>query len=490
MSLVQQNFRKALPDSHAAAGARFRGEHKWPIGYDLIELITVLTDIATILFASIFAGTIYHLLAFGTFGTLSKYVGSAIVVSALFVLWMKGCGLYNAAGLLVLRRQIIGVCGAWTGVIFLLTGAVFALETGDEFSRGANVLFAVFGLVALVAHRVIWKVLLTKGVTHRKYSGRKVVLIAGPVQSGVAGLARALTKLGFHIERHFTLPPPSNGTGKRDELISNVIAFVRGSDVEEILVGADPSQWSALRALVDGLRVLPFPVSLIPVGPSSDFFKRRSRVLGDEICLELQRGPLSPFECAAKRCIDILIAGSALIVLSLVLVLVAIGIKLDSSGPVLFRQRRGGFNGRRFDILKFRTMTVLEDGASVRQAQRSDSRATRLGKFLRRTSIDELPQLINVLEGSMSLVGPRPHAVAHDIEFDKVVRDYAFRHRVKPGLTGWAQVNGCRGSTPTRESIERRVKHDLWYIDNWSFTLDFYIILLTVVEVVRGRNAY
>jgi lipopolysaccharide/colanic/teichoic acid biosynthesis glycosyltransferase len=135
-------------------------------------------------------------------------------------------------------------------------------------------------------------------------------------------------------------------------------------------------------------------------------------------------------------------------------------------------------------------MTVLEDGASVRQAQRSDSRATRLGKFLRRTSIDELPQLINVLEGSMSLVGPRPHAVAHDIEFDKVVRDYAFRHRVKPGLTGWAQVNGCRGSTPTRESIERRVKHDLWYIDNWSFTLDFYIILLTVVEVVRGRNAY
>jgi putative colanic acid biosynthesis UDP-glucose lipid carrier transferase len=195
-------------------------------------------------------------------------------------------------------------------------------------------------------------------------------------------------------------------------------------------------------------------------------------------------------EYAAKRCIDIVAAGAGLLALSPLLAVVAIMIKLDSPGPVLFRQRRRGFNGGCFQIYKFRTMSVLEDGPTIAQAQCSDSRVTPLGKWLRRTSIDELPQLLNVLEGSMSLVGPRPHALAHDTQFDMVVRNYAFRHRVKPGLTGWAQVNGCRGPTPTPRDIERRVEHDLWYIDNWSFGLDLAIMLQTIVEVMRGRNAY
>jgi exopolysaccharide biosynthesis polyprenyl glycosylphosphotransferase len=187
---------------------------------------------------------------------------------------------------------------------------------------------------------------------------------------------------------------------------------------------------------------------------------------------------------------DIAIAGTALLALLPLLAIVAIAIKLDSPGPVLFRQRRCGFNGRCFQIYKFRTMSVLEDGATITQAQCSDSRITPLGKWLRRSSIDELPQLVNVLEGSMSLVGPRPHALAHDTQFDKNVRNYAFRRRVKPGVTGWAQVNGCRGPTPTRKDIERRVQHDLWYIDNWSLALDLSIMLRTVVEVMRSRNAY
>jgi putative colanic acid biosynthesis UDP-glucose lipid carrier transferase len=135
-------------------------------------------------------------------------------------------------------------------------------------------------------------------------------------------------------------------------------------------------------------------------------------------------------------------------------------------------------------------MSVQEDGATVTQAQRCDTRVTRLGHLLRVTSIDELPQLLNVLEGTMSLVGPRPHAMAHDTAFDKVVKNYAFRHRVKPGLTGWAQVNGFRGPTPTPRDIELRVQHDLWYIDNWSFRLDFTIMLQTFAEVLRRRNAY
>jgi putative colanic acid biosynthesis UDP-glucose lipid carrier transferase len=208
------------------------------------------------------------------------------------------------------------------------------------------------------------------------------------------------------------------------------------------------------------------------------------------MCIELQRKPLNAFELAFKRVIDLVFAAIALIVLSPLLILVAVAIRLDSPGPVLFRQRRRGFNGRQFCIVKFRTMSVLEDGKSISQATPGDQRITRLGKLLRRASIDELPQLWNVLTGSMSLVGPRPHALAHDNEFDKTVGHYAVRHHVKPGLTGWAQVHGCRGPTPTVADVKRRVELDLWYIDNWNFRLDCLIILRTVLEVVRGRNAY
>ena len=179
-----------------------------------------------------------------------------------------------------------------------------------------------------------------------------------------------------------------------------------------------------------------------------------------------------------------------LILLFPLLILVTIAIKIDSPGPVLFRQQRLGFNGRTFNIRKFRTMSVLEDGLSVVQARAGDDRITGVGRWLRKTSVDELPQLLNVLDGSMSLVGPRPHAVAHDNQFDKLVRNYGFRQRVKPGLTGWAQINGYRGPTPTTDLIEQRVEYDLWYIENWSLKLDLLILLQTPWEVVRGRNAY
>jgi lipopolysaccharide/colanic/teichoic acid biosynthesis glycosyltransferase len=157
---------------------------------------------------------------------------------------------------------------------------------------------------------------------------------------------------------------------------------------------------------------------------------------------------------------------------------------------VIFRQRRKGFNGREFTIFKFRTMSVLEDGRVIEQARRNDPRVTRIGRILRAASIDELPQLINVLQGSMSLVGPRPHALAHDDGYTKLIAKYAFRQHVKPGLTGWAQVNGYRGETAQLELMELRVECDLWYIKNWSFWLDMKILVLTAFEVFRRRNAY
>jgi putative colanic acid biosynthesis UDP-glucose lipid carrier transferase len=314
-------------------------------------------------------------------------------------------------------------------------------------------------------------------------------LISDHSQTGDDSLTQTLKGLGYCVKGNFIFPPPGTDDCDRERIVATVIERIRGSDVEEIIIGADPHRWSELRTLATELRVLPFPVSFIPVGTISEIFRRPSRELGNAICVELQRGPLTSFEHAAKRCIDVLFAGLGLTALLPLLAIVAVAIKLDSPGPILFRQQRCGFNGRCFQIRKFRTMSVLEDGPSMIQAQFADKRVTRLGRWLRRTSIDELPQLLDVLDGNMSLVGPRPHALTHDNQFDKIVRKYAFRRRVKPGLTGWAQVNGYRGPTPTAASIERRVEYDLWYIDNWSLWLDFRILLQTPIEILRGRNA-
>ena len=191
-----------------------------------------------------------------------------------------------------------------------------------------------------------------------------------------------------------------------------------------------------------------------------------------------------------KRAIDLLASILALIFFAPIMALTALAIKLDGEGPIFFLQKRKGFNGRQFVMFKFRTMTVQENGDVVTQATRSDPRVTKIGRLLRSASIDELPQLINVIRGEMSLIGPRPHALAHDNYFENLLQDYAFRHHVKPGMTGWAQVNGLRGATPSLDLIARRVEMDLWYINNWSLWLDFQILIKTFFEVLRKRNAY
>ncbi|MGJ5177635.1 undecaprenyl-phosphate glucose phosphotransferase [Bradyrhizobium oligotrophicum] len=463
---------------------------KWPVHYAAVEPFAVAADIATITMSSVLSGFLYHLQDAAGANDVSKSVGLAILVSALFVSLMKIRGMYRPAELLILPRQIRATCLTWITAFLVLAGALFALKIGSEFSRGTSIVFAMLGLMALVLNRRITEYLLAKGLAEKRFSGRNIVLITDDASKDNAGLTQALTDTGFRVKRHFLLPDPGSHPDQRRSVVASVIDYVRGSDIEEIVVGASPDPWSDLRTLGAELRVLPFPVSFVPVGTASEIFKRPRHELGSAVCIELQRGLMSPLEHTTKRLMDLVLAGAALALLSPLLLLVAIAIRLDSPGPVLFRQQRCGFNGRSFQIYKFRTMSVLEDGPSIVQAQIGDSRFTRLGVWLRRTSIDELPQLLNVLNGSMSLVGPRPHALAHDNEFDKLVRNYAYRRRVKPGLTGWAQVHGCRGPTPTRASIEERVEFDLWYIDNWSLSLDLAILLRTPLELIRGNNAY
>ncbi|HEX5471913.1 MAG TPA: exopolysaccharide biosynthesis polyprenyl glycosylphosphotransferase, partial [Lacipirellulaceae bacterium] len=303
-------------------------------------------------------------------------------------------------------------------------------------------------------------------------------------------LLDTLTRHGLQLAQFFVLPPCGDKSDARKEAIAQAIASLRGSNVEEIVISADLDRWSEVNGLLSDLRVLPLPVNLVPVGPLSELFKFSSHTIGETVTIELQHGPRTFSQRLFKRVVDVVFASTALFVFAPVLLITAIAIKLDSNGPIIFRQWRCGFNGRPFRILKFRTMSVQEDGDTIVQAQADDARITRVGSILRRTSIDELPQLLNVLQGSMSLVGPRPHAKAHDTQFDKLVAKYAYRHHVKPGLTGWAQVNGYRGETRTIADIEERVKLDLWYIDNWSVGTDIKIMFMTVAEIARAKNAY
>ena len=206
--------------------------------------------------------------------------------------------------------------------------------------------------------------------------------------------------------------------------------------------------------------------------------------------LQLTRMPLSRLERCAKRALDLVLAGAGLLLLTPVLIVVAIMIKLDSPGPVLFLQHRYGFNQKPFRIIKFRTMRTLDDGAFIPQAKRDDPRVTKLGAWLRRWNIDEIPQLFNVLKGDMSLVGPRPHALSHNREYEQRISLYARRHNVKPGITGWAQIHGFRGETDSDDKMRSRVEFDLYYIDNWSLWLDLQILIRTVISPSSYRNAY
>jgi exopolysaccharide biosynthesis polyprenyl glycosylphosphotransferase len=284
--------------------------------------------------------------------------------------------------------------------------------------------------------------------------------------------------------------PETHDRTLTETALAGVVRHVREQRVDEILVLGSWGGAVSNSDILSALRMVPAPVKLI-----AD--QRLARVLAHASCdvagaraMLVKPPPLGPVQRLGKRAFDVAAASLLLAALSPLLLIAAAAIKLDSPGPVLFRQWRGGFNGRRFRICKLRTMTVAEEGAAVRQARRGDARVTRVGRLLRASSIDELPQLFNVLMGDMSLVGPRPHAIVHDETYAALIAPYPARHNVKPGITGWAQVQGSRGETADAAQMRRRVEQDLSYIENWSFLLDLLIIGMTVREVVRPRNAY
>jgi Undecaprenyl-phosphate glucose phosphotransferase len=319
---------------------------------------------------------------------------------------------------------------------------------------------------------------------------RRAVVIGDREELEESELGHLFRHAGYQISQVFAAPN-DRGDGSTDWIgaIDEVRHCVRGQDIAEILICLNWRDKERIDALLSGLRMVPLPVRLVPdrqLRPYLPDFLLQMGALG----FEMQRAPLTRTERAVKRALDVTCAGLGLVMLLPLLVAVAVAIKLDSRGPVLFRQYRTGFNGRTFSIYKFRSMVTLDNGPVIRQASRRDGRVTRVGRWLRRTSFDELPQLLNVLAGHMSLVGPRPHAVAHDDHYSQLIADYAMRQHVRPGITGWAQVNGFRGETTEVDLMRRRVEHDLWYIGNWSLKLDLVIIARTCFQILTEPDAY
>jgi len=278
-----------------------------------------------------------------------------------------------------------------------------------------------------------------------------------------------------------------NGYGKAAD---NVVAYAQRNVIDEVLILVSWHRRREINQVLTRLRRIAAPVRLLADQQVQPFVAYPIRRIGTTLAVDLRRAPLTRFQQTLKRSTDLVLAGVGLMLLSPLLLVIAVLIRLESPGPIFFCQKRIGLNGQTFLIFKFRTMFVIEDGLSVRQATVNDIRVTNVGRWLRRSSMDELPQLINVLRGEMSLVGPRPHAEVHDSTFDEALRYYGWRRNVKPGITGWAQVNGCRGETADNESIVRRVDYDLWYVENWSLGLDFRILVRTLPAVLGARNAY
>jgi putative colanic acid biosynthesis UDP-glucose lipid carrier transferase len=265
--------------------------------------------------------------------------------------------------------------------------------------------------------------------------------------------------------------------------------YVRSRRADLVYITLPMTSRERVLSLLDQISDTTASIYFVPDVLLLDAIQARIGHVGGMAVLAVCESPFRGVNGLVKRASDIVVA-SAILALSLpVMIAIAVGVKLSSPGPTLFKQHRYGLDGRPIVVYKFRTMIVTEDGESIRQATRGDTRVTRFGALLRRTSLDELPQFINVLQGRMSVVGPRPHAVAHNELYRKLIRGYMIRHKVKPGITGWAQINGLRGETDTLEKMRARIEHDLTYLRNWSLALDLQIVLKTIF-VLGKPNAY
>jgi putative colanic acid biosynthesis UDP-glucose lipid carrier transferase len=444
---------------------------------DLLALI----EIGLVVAAAALAKSVYLALIIASEQAHQPYLLAGLAGGLTLHYVMRLRGLDQPAAVLAWRQRL-GELIVAIGLSFLILIAVaFLLKVSADYSRGWLLTWAALTSILVPASRPLSARLL-EWLAATGYTARRLAIV---------GSAGAAHQLGARLSRTAGVRVAGVFSDRDEEnarpTLSDLIAAGQRNQIDEVVVALSEAPSAATERLVDELSVLPVDVWLCPAGFNLPVFSTDR--LGTLSLLQVKPKPIRDWGYLLKLALDYVAGSVCLVLLAPVMLVIAAAIRIESKGPALFRQRRHGYNHDVIDVYKFRTMHVTENGERIVQARRNDPRVTRLGRFLRRTSLDELPQLFNVLRGEMSLVGPRPHAVAHNQYYGDLLERYANRHCVKPGMTGWAQVNGFRGPTEEPEKMRKRVEHDLYYIENWSIGLDLKILALTPFVGFVNRNA-
>ena len=426
-----------------------------------------------------------------------RYLVAGILAVLLFEVFGQGHRLYRSWHGARARQYLQQVAAAWmwTGIGLILVA--WMTKATADYSRVAIGLWMILAPLGLASWRVLGRAL--PGAARERGRDERRTAIAGANDHGerFARVVRSTPSLGLSLSGFFddrraeygwtddrTLSAPV--LGDLDALVESA----RSGRIDLIFITLPMKAAEEIDRLIHRLSDTSVSIHIVPDLFVHGLAHSRWINVGPVPAISVFDAPFSGVDGWAKRLEDVVLSILILLAAAIPMLLIASAVRLTSRGPVLFRQRRYGLDGREITIWKFRTMTVAEDGDDVMQARRADDRVTPLGAFLRRTSLDELPQFVNVLRGDMSIVGPRPHAIAHNEAYRGLIPGYMLRHKVKPGITGWAQVNGWRGETDTLDKMERRVQLDLWYIRNWSLWLDLRIIAKTAFVVLADENAY
>ena len=381
----------------------------------------------------------------------------------------------------------------WTLSIIFSTG-ILALLTPITSGVYFYFLWYITSTILFVLSRIFIRSVI-RYLRQLGYNTRNIVIVGGCHSGG--HLAESITKapwlgfnlLGYYLSKNESAPDSYSEMQHRGD-IDNLINDAKKGLFDRVYIALKMQDNESIEYILSELSDATCTVMLVPDVFTYNLLQSHSEIINGIPVISLFDSPMSGINMLIKRIEDIFVSLSILIFISPVLFLIALLVKFTSPGPVIFKQTRYGIDGKAIKVWKFRSMSVMENGNEIKQAKKGDTRLTPIGGFLRRTSLDELPQFINVILGDMSIVGPRPHAVAHNEQYRKIIKGYMLRHKMKPGITGWAQINGWRGETDTLDKMEKRVEYDLFYIRNWSVWLDFKIIFLTIFKGFINKSAY
>ncbi len=421
-------------------------------------------------------------------------VVSAVLAVVIFYFIAEAKGLYvswRTSGLVVETADLVI---AWGMMVLVLVMFAFMSKTSADYSRLVVMTWFVITPTGMIMARVI--VRLTLRALRRAGRNTRTLAVVGANVEGVRLIEKSrdapwmgILPLGIYDDI-VNESVPDEVRPYLKGAVADLIRNAHEGKFDYVYIALSMQDGHRIEKLVSALADTTVSVYVVPDMFVSDLLHARWTNFHGIPAIMVYETPFTGVDGWIKQLEDFFL-GSLFLAIALVpMIVIGMAVKLTSPGPAIFKQRRYGLNGEVVDVWKFRTMSVCEDGVDVLQAKKSDPRITTLGKFLRKTSLDEFPQLINVLQGRMSLVGPRPHAVIHNEEYRKLIHGYMLRHKVKPGITGWAQVNGWRGETNTLDKMERRIEYDLEYIRNWSLWLDLKIIWLTVFRGFIGKNVY